>query len=330
MPEQKWRLKIQHLLTLVALGRHQNAHQAARALGVSQPAISKNVSEVENVFGVTLFERGRAGMIPNRMGEALIARAIALLNDLDRTQEEIAAIAAGQFGSLRLGVIAFTLPSLIPRTLNKLKEADVSLVLEVQEDTTQPLVDKLLRNEIDCIIGRYSTKHEDRLDQTFLAQQSFTIAVSSTHPLLTLRRGVRLRDVLEYDWIVTPPNTAARQSLISMFTAAGLRMPTVRVETASMEVMRATLSDCGMIGLLPKAIAARDPGLREILISELRRDFAAPPLMLIRRRDELTLPSVERFCRALIDVAADMAKTEPPGRPGAAIGRGAYAVSTAD
>lgn len=296
------RLRLQHLVTLVSIGRHRNAHRAAQEMALSQPAISKIIREVEHLFGAVLFERGRAGMIPNRVGEALIARANALLNDIDRTHDEIEAIAAGHIGSLRLGVIAFIAPDLVTRVLNRLDGENVSLATEIHEGTTQPLVAQLMAKELDCVIGRYSFEHEASLDQRILSQQRFVAVVSRSHPARDHGR-ISLEEASSFPWVVTPPRTAARQALTDMFVRAGLRAPDVRVETASMEIMKAVLADCGMIGLLPLGIAAQYEASGQIDILEFPIDFPPAPLMLIRRRDEPPLPSVERFYEALFEVA---------------------------
>lgn len=304
------RLKLQHLATLVSIGHHRNAHRTAQEMALSQPAISKIIREVEQLFGTVLFERGRAGMIPNRLGEALISRATALLNDIDRTSDEIEAIAAGHIGSLRLGVIAFIAPDMITRVLNRLGEENVSLAVEIHEGTTQPLVAQLIAKELDCVIGRYSFEHESELDQKLLSQQRFSAVISRSHP--ALRRGpITLADTASFPWVVTPPRTAARQALTDMFMRAGLRAPDVRVETASMEIMKAVLADCGMIGLLPLGIATKYAAAGEVGVLDFQIDFPPAPLMLIRRRDEIPLPSMERFCEALFEIAPQV--ESPPG-----------------
>lgn len=301
MPTSK--LRIQHLETLISIGRHRNAHRAAEDLAISQPAVSKIIREVEEIFGSVMFERGRAGMIPNLVGEALIARAVALINDIGRTHDEIEAITAGQIGSLKLGTIAFIAPTLISLALNRLRDESVSLRLEVQEGTTPRLVEQLLRNELDCVIGRYSPEEEGKLDQTLLSQENFAVVVSRNHPILRQTATIELSYTISYDWIATPPRTAARQALISMFTQAGLRVPAVKIETASTEIMKAALLDCHMIGLLPEGIARRYAEVEQIEILPFIFNEPPSPLMLIQRRNETALPSVERFCQTLLNVA---------------------------
>ncbi|MDO8878272.1 MAG: LysR substrate-binding domain-containing protein, partial [Pseudolabrys sp.] len=155
------------------------------------------------------------------------------------------------------------------------------------------------------IIGRYSPEEESKLDQTLLSQEQFAVVVSSNHPILDKGPAIELAQTVAYDWIATPPRTAARQALISMFTQAGLRVPAVKIETASTEIMKAALLDCQMIGLLPEGIARRYAEVEQIEILPFEIDYPPAPLLLIQRRNETALPSVARFCQTLLDVARE-------------------------
>ncbi|MCC7275291.1 MAG: LysR family transcriptional regulator [Alphaproteobacteria bacterium] len=308
------RLRVQHLMMLVSLGRHRNAHRTASDLGLSQPAVSKMVREIEEMFGARLFDRGRGGMHPNGVGEALIARAAALLNDIERTSDDMEALAAGEAGHLRLGVIAFVTPALVARTLRRLAGERVSPTVEIREGTTQPLVDQLLRREIDCVIGRYATEREAELDQTIFYRQRFAVVVGRRHPRLGRGRRVTLADAASADWVVTPPRTAARQAMSALFMGSGLPSPRVRIETASMEIMKSALVDNELVGLLPADIARHYERAGQLRILPFRPDVQPAPLTLIRRRGERPLPSVERFCEALLVTAAglDDGEAQPP------------------
>jgi len=268
-------------------------------MALSQPAISKIVREIEQLFGTTLFERGRGGMVPNRVGEALIARANTLIHDVERMRDDIEAIVTGYSGSLRLGVIAFIAPDMIARTLKRLEDEGVFLTIEIHEGTTPPLVARLMQKELDCVIGRYAFEHEAELDQRLLAEQRFAVVISRAHPVLS-HGAVTMADTVALPWVVTPPRTSARQALTDMFMRAGLRAPDVRVETASMEMMKALLDECGMIGLLPLGIAMKYASALNIL--DFKIDLPPAPLMLILRRGEPRLPSVERFCNILLQM----------------------------
>lgn len=300
------RLKVQHLMTLATVGRCRNAHRAAQEMGLSQPAISKIIREVEEIFGVQLFDRGRSGMHPNGIGEALIARAVALLNDLAHTRADIEAITAGEIGHLRLGVIAFLAPPLISQTLAKFTAEGISLTLDIHEGTTQPLVAQLMRRELDCVIGRYVSEHEHQLDQRVLYRQNFAVVVGGRHPVLGSERAgaVSLADTVGFGWIVPPPRTAAREALSVLFMESGLEPPRVQIETSSLEIIKASLLDSNLIGILPTEIAQHFAEGALLRVLPFGIDYQPAPVTLIRRRNEVLPPSVQRFSRTVMDVAA--------------------------
>lgn len=302
-PLLRSRLTIRHLAVLASLGRHRNGHLVAAELNLSQPAVSKTVREVEDIFGMPLFESGRHGTHPNRVGEALINRAVALLNQLHDTQQEVMAIIQGESGLLRLGVIPFITPGLITQTLARLQENGIRLTVEIREGTTTDLVDQLLSKEMDCIIGRYANIREDELDQQILRHQKFSVVVSRRHPALGRKRRVSLADTVGYAWIVPPPRTAARNMLSDLFIKAGLTPPSVRIETASMEIIKAGLAENNLIAIMPTDIAKHYAKVDELRILPIRAESTLAPLTLIRRRHEAMLPSTRRFCEQLLDIS---------------------------
>lgn len=301
------RLKVQHLMVLANVGRYRNAHRTAQEMGLSQPAISKIIREVEEIFAVQLFERGRSGMHPNGIGEALVARAVALLNDLAHTRAEIEAITAGEIGHLRLGAIAFLSPTLIPRTLKQFASEKVSLTLDIHEGTTQALVNQLLQRELDCVIGRYVSEHEHALDQKILYYQRFAAVVNGSHPTLGRSDRVALSETAGFGWIVPPSRTAARQALSALFMQSGLTPPRVQVESSSLEIIKAFLLDSDLIGILPTEIARHFVAEAGLRVLPFPIEYQPAPVTLIRRRGEQSAPSIERFSRAVTDVAARLA-----------------------
>jgi DNA-binding transcriptional LysR family regulator len=297
-------LKLQHLNVIASIGRHRNAHRAAAELGLTQPAISKIVREAEAIFGATLFDRGRQGMHPNRIGEVLLARTIGVLNDIDSARAEVDAIVAGRVGHLRLGVIPFVTPTLISGTLRALEREHVELAMEIHEGTTGELVPQLLGKEFDCLIARFASEREAELEQQVLYHQKFSVVVGRQHRALGGSRRVRLIDTTGYGWIVPPPRTAARQMLSSLFVRAGLPPPSVRIETSSMEVIKAALTGGELIALLPSDIALHYARTEQLRVLPFRTDDPPAPLTLITRRGDVLLPSVARFCATLLRVAA--------------------------
>ncbi|MCK9507092.1 MAG: LysR family transcriptional regulator [Pigmentiphaga sp.] len=89
------RLRLRHLDLLEALHTLRSVHKAAAQLGMTQPAASKLLVELEDAFGVPLFTRSHRGITPTPYGTALVQKVGVLLADLDGAREEIAALTRG-------------------------------------------------------------------------------------------------------------------------------------------------------------------------------------------------------------------------------------------
>ena len=85
------RLRYKHLHMLVALSSSQNLHRASQALNMSQPAATRMLREIEDMFGCDLFERLPRGMRPTALGQQLINFAESALSGLDRCAEDLMA-----------------------------------------------------------------------------------------------------------------------------------------------------------------------------------------------------------------------------------------------
>jgi len=130
------------------------------------------------------------------------------------------------------------------------------------------------------------------------------VVVGRQHRILGGSRRVRLGDTTGFGWIVPPPRPAARQMLSALFVQAGLPPPRVRIETSSMEVIKAALADSDLIALLPSDIAHHYARTEQLRVLPFRTDDLPAPLTLITRRGDVVLPSVARFRATLLQVAA--------------------------
>ena len=99
------RLKLRHLQLFIALEDLRNLHRAAERLGMSQPAASKLLGELEGQLGLALFERHPRGITPNWYGETVIRHARGILSSLHQAGDELNALQAGSAGSVSVGTV---------------------------------------------------------------------------------------------------------------------------------------------------------------------------------------------------------------------------------
>jgi len=136
----------------VAVADHGNFHEAAAACAVSQPGLSAQLRELERQLGVRLFERDRRGVLITREGEAVVARARALLVATDELVEAAHVISRPLSGELRLGVIPTVAPYLLPEVLPAVRRKFADLRLLLREDQTARLTEQLDQGKLDLLL----------------------------------------------------------------------------------------------------------------------------------------------------------------------------------
>src|SRR5688572_10719697 len=98
------RLKLRQLALLLAVERHRTVSRVATEMGITQPAVTKALREVEGIFAATLFDRTTRGLVPTPVGDAVLAFARRWFAELDAATHVVASIEAGRQGRLRFGV----------------------------------------------------------------------------------------------------------------------------------------------------------------------------------------------------------------------------------
>src|SRR3954468_1706827 len=156
---------------------------AARALGYTQSAVSRQVAALEAVAGRRLVERGRAAVALPAAGARLLPRAIRILDELDAALRETDDAA----GPVRLGAFASAAAGLVPQALAALPR---ELTVTLREGTTPALTRALRAGTLDLAVLAQAPPFRppaDDLELTFLSERDLVVAVSATHPLAGAR-----------------------------------------------------------------------------------------------------------------------------------------------
>ena len=110
-------LKLRDLHILLAVVQRGSMAKAAAELAISQPAVSKAISDMEHRFGLRLLDRSRSGIEPTAHGRALVTRGQVIFDELKQGVEELAFLSDPSVGDLRIGstesIAAGFLPAVI-------------------------------------------------------------------------------------------------------------------------------------------------------------------------------------------------------------------------
>src|SRR5260370_7880343 len=114
------RLKLRGLQVLDAIVRSGSMAKAASLLNVTQPAVSKAISELERMLGVRLLDRNPQGVEATVYGHALLKRGVAIFDEIEQGVKEIQFLADPTAGEIRIGGGGAFVPGLVPTTLARL------------------------------------------------------------------------------------------------------------------------------------------------------------------------------------------------------------------
>jgi LysR family hydrogen peroxide-inducible transcriptional activator len=176
-----------HLEYALAVAETLNFRQAAKLCHVTQPALSAQVAQLEELLGVRLFERDRRGVVVNPSGTEILQRARAVLNLLDDMMAKGRNLAAPFTGDLRLAVIPTVAPFLLPRVTPMIRRDYPDLRLLLREEQTDTCLAHLAAGKIELALLALEVDLGD-VEVMPLFEDPFVLAVPSGHRLAKRRR----------------------------------------------------------------------------------------------------------------------------------------------
>jgi DNA-binding transcriptional LysR family regulator len=266
------RLKLRHLVLLVRIEEAGSLAAAAEALHITQPVVTRGLREVEDILGVSLFERGRRGVTPTIFGEAFLEHARAVIAQLRQADRQIEQLAQADLGTVTVGTHLAGSNVVLPRAIVALKEAHPRLTVVVREATPDALQAALLAGECDLVLGRLTGSAPSSIVQHMLYREPIRVVVREGHPVTRFGEP-SLSQLAPYPWVLPVDQTTLRQELEDAFLHEGVDLPANRIECTTILTLRELVLTSDAVAVLPELIATRD---RELVVLDA-------PLGSIRR-----------------------------------------------
>lgn len=303
MTDWTQKLKRHHLQILVALGEQGNLTQVAKMMNITQPALSKWLTQFEEDVGLTLFERHSKGLRPSEGGKILLQHAQRLINDMSRSQFEIERFKrGGQVGSLMVGCSPVATDCVSVAILELLNEMP-TLHLNIEEKVMTPLLHDLLSGVVDVVVGRVGGRAlELPLNYRVLYTEPVCFVARSDHPLAKLQQ-ITWADLAVLRWIVWPTGTPIRQSINNALVDNGVMLPENTIESASMNVTSNLLQSSDMISILSLRLAQRYARQGQLAILNLPRIEQKGSVGVFWRKNETPSRALSRFLHYLVQDA---------------------------
>lgn len=300
------KLKIRQMFLLIALDEARNMHQAAHDSNMSQPAASKMLKDIEELFGVPFFDRLSRGIRPTLYGETMIRHVRMALANLSQGQDSIAALQAGLSGQVDIGVIITPSVTLVPQAIARTKDEAPRLCIGVEVGTSDLLVDRLQQGQLDFLIARlWEQEDETGLLYEDLSEETECAVARIGHPMLT-RKDLTLKDLTVASWILSARGSILRHRFDMMFRRIELEPPSNVVETTAMSVIKGLLQQTDFLHVMPAEVARYYLSSNELAILPIDLPCKMDSFGIIMRRDHLLSPGADLLLKHVRAVAKEM------------------------
>ncbi|MCS3470905.1 DNA-binding transcriptional LysR family regulator [Pseudomonas sp. JUb42] len=294
------RLRYKHLQMLVVLGTSLNMHRASVTMSMSQPAATRMLQEIEDMFGCELFERMPRGMRPTALGRELLRFAEAAISGLDRCATDLAVRKQGGYGYLSIGTIMGAAPDLVMNTVAQIKALNPQLRIRIMGDTSDQVIQLLEQGRVDIAVTRRSPSN-DRDDYEFepLGNERLIAVVHSGHPLASRQNLQWAELVRDWPWILQPDTSPARIAIEEALQRIELSSPADIIECSSVYSMQQ------LVQLTDAVMVLSESAMRDYLKMGLVRalpvtlDAQMEPFGLLRRKDEPVSRELQHFIELL-------------------------------
>ncbi len=211
---------LRQLQYVVAVADRQSFRKAAEACRVSQPSLSAQLAQVEEVIGARLFERDPRGVRCTAAGERFVSMARALLVQADALIDQAGTLGDPLAGVLRLGVIPTIGPYLLPELAPRLRQCFPKLTFHWQEEKTATLLERMAAGALDGAILARTTELAE-LPGVSLGEDAFVFAAAEGHPLAGSRRPLRLDELDGQDVLLLDDGHCLRDHALEVCSRRG-------------------------------------------------------------------------------------------------------------
>ena len=293
------RLKLRQLQLLVAVGTHGNIQNAARSLGISQPAATKMIQDLELDFEVKFFDRTNRGVLLTVFGETLIRHAKLIFAQISNAAQELDDLSEGNAGRVVVGTLLAASTSLLPRAIEILLAERPKVAIKISEGTNEVLMPGLLSGEIDMVVGRLSShRYRDKLRQEKLFEDRILAVVGPQHALAG-KQSISFAETKPFGWILPPMETTLRRQVDHFFIGQQQYVPPVSIESVSYLSNRALLQSRDLIGLMPAEVVSQDVRNGDLVQLDWQVPFGEGPIGISLRAGDDLSPAGRAFKTAL-------------------------------
>ena len=227
-------MELRHLRYFVAVGEEQHVGRAAVRLHIAQPALSRQIQDLESEIGFLLLDRLPRGVRLSAAGTLFLNDARRILQDVEEAKRRAERVARGKAGTLRIGIAtALSWHRLVVDAVREFRRREPDVELVVHHLLSVHQVEAVLSGRLDVGFAASITPWRKELAHSQVAQDRILLAVPRGDPLAK-QRTIRLRDLqnIPFIWFQRWANPTFDDQLLGACARGGLKAPRIVQEAA--------------------------------------------------------------------------------------------------
>jgi len=277
----------------------------AQTLNVTQPAVSKQINELELIAGTPIVARERNRLFLTPVGERLAEHARLVLGQIDRASFDLDAMSTGASGPVQIGVVASVAPILLPGAISLFKRSAPRSNVAINEGHFVSLFPLLEAGQIDLLIARiWQPNTLEGMDQAMLFREPVVVVSGRTHQLENFEKMTWAR-AASCPWILPQANSVARRALDAMFAGHGLAPPSNIIASSALSLNIELLKQTSALGFFPRSLAQTYAARGDLVVLPLDTEGLLSEVRCFWRSEgtEVNSPA-SLFRKCLVQVAS--------------------------
>jgi len=227
-------MELRHLRYFVMVGEEQHYGRAAQRLRVAQPALSRQIQDLEDEIGCKLFDRLPRGVRISAAGKSFLEDAHRILQQVSEAAARAGRVARGQSGTLRVGFTeSASWHGVVPDSFRQFRQQQPDAELQLNPLSSLEQVEAIRAGRLDAGFVFNMPKADRELDQFQVDWHNLVLAAPKGHPLTKIKK-LRLRDMVDADFVWFPrrQSPAYYDRLMQECFRGGLKSPRIVQEAA--------------------------------------------------------------------------------------------------
>jgi DNA-binding transcriptional LysR family regulator len=288
------RLRLKDLYTLQTVAEVGSMAKASERLALSQPAISKAISDMEHTLGAPLLDRSSRGVELTESGRLLVERARVIFDEVRQGVRDIEHLSDPARGEVRIGT-SEPVSVFVSQIICHLKRKYPRITYHVTVSDTDTLGRQLRERALDVVLTRWASPLvADDLAAEVLYKAPLAVMANKGHPLVN-RKRLNLVDLIEEQWTLSPPDSVLGRMVADVFRRRKLALPSVVVSTISIYMQLNLLASGRFLSVLPMTMLRHQSNSAWLRALSVDLTDSAGPIASITVRNRRSGGAVKLF-----------------------------------